>query len=358
MPNEHRILLVDDNATNLAILEEMLEDDYQIATSASGEEALALAPEFEPSLILLDVMMPGMDGYETCRRLRTHGALRHTKVIMVSAKAMVSERIEGYKAGADDYVTKPFDQEELLAKVKVYLRLKSMEEVDQLKSELLRWLCYETRTPLSGILAPAQVMVEEFVDADEQQQYLEMIYQSAVRLHNLIEKVILLSEMKASRLEFKFQVASISSVLQAAVRAVTDYAAESQVQIVQDDLDINAIQPLRMDVKRMETVIETLLQYAVRLSPMDSCVRVTLREEDDRLCLMVSDEGEGIEPGLLSHIFDEFAQADGMLLTEGQGLSLAIAREIVLAHDGTVSAENMPDAGTTFTLTLPRLPSE
>ena len=109
MLNDNRILLVDDNPTNLAILEEMLEDEFDLATSTSGEEALALATEFEPALILLDVMMPGIDGYETCRRLRSHAELRNTKVIMVSAKAMVSERLQGYEVGADDYVTKPFD---------------------------------------------------------------------------------------------------------------------------------------------------------------------------------------------------------------------------------------------------------
>ena len=232
-----------------------------------------------------------------------------------------------------------------------------MEEVDQLKVELLRWLCYETRTPLSSILAPVQVMVEEYVEADEQQRYLEIIYQSAIRLHNLIEKVILLSELQTGNIEFTFVPASMSDVIREAVQMVTDYAAESHVQIKHLQPDITSIRPVALDVKRMETVVETLLQYAVRLSPMDSVVEAVLTKDEDHLCLTITDQGEGIDPELLPHVFDEFAQADGMLLTEGQGLSLAIAREIVLTHNGTIGVESAKGVGTTFTMTLPIIKS-
>lgn len=119
-----RILIVDDQPEHLEILENVLGDDYEIATAASGEEALTLAKIFCPALILLDIIMPGLDGYETCRRLRGMPCLRHTKIIMVSAKAMVTERLPGDEAGADDYMTKSFDLEELREKIQVALRLR------------------------------------------------------------------------------------------------------------------------------------------------------------------------------------------------------------------------------------------
>ena len=125
MESRSRILIVDDHPTNIAIIEEVLGDDYHLATAMSGEEALAVAPRFSPHLILLDVMMPGIGGYETCRRLREHPTLYTVKILMVSAKAMKEERLEGYEVGADDYITKPFEAEELLAKVRVYLRLQA-----------------------------------------------------------------------------------------------------------------------------------------------------------------------------------------------------------------------------------------
>lgn len=135
MQRQSRILLVDDNPTNLAILEEMLGDEYRWEAATSGEEALEIAPDFQPDLILLDVMMPGTNGYETCRRIRANPALRNVKIVMVSAKALVSERLEGYDAGADDYLTKPFDEKELLAKVRVYL---SREQMKREIMEMLR----------------------------------------------------------------------------------------------------------------------------------------------------------------------------------------------------------------------------
>ena len=125
MQPRSRILVVDDSPTNIKIAKVTLGEIYHLATAVTGEEALQIAPDFQPDVILLDIMMPGIDGYEVCREIRGNPALRNTKIIMVSAKAMVSERLEGYEAGADDYITKPFEEDELLAKVRVFLRLKS-----------------------------------------------------------------------------------------------------------------------------------------------------------------------------------------------------------------------------------------
>jgi DNA-binding response OmpR family regulator len=120
--------MVDDNQTNLAILTELLESDFALRAARNGEEALRVAEEFEPGIILLDVMMPGLDGCETCRRLRAMPSLHGAIIIMLSAKAMPSEEAAGIDAGADDYVTKPFDDGELLAKVRGYAHTRSAPE--------------------------------------------------------------------------------------------------------------------------------------------------------------------------------------------------------------------------------------
>lgn len=127
MQGLNKILIVDDNATNLAVLEEVLAEHYSLKAAKSGEQALAVAEEFHPDLILLDVMMPGIDGYETCRRMRANANLKNVRIILVSAQVAGSKRLKGYEAGADDYVTKPFDSEELLTKVSVYLQLKRVD---------------------------------------------------------------------------------------------------------------------------------------------------------------------------------------------------------------------------------------
>jgi len=126
-----KILAVDDNSINLAIIEELLESQYNLMTVSTGIDALKVAHEFRPDLILLDIMLHGMNGYEVCQQIRESSSLRHTKIIMISAKAMTSDRLKGFQIGADDYLTKPFDGEELLAKVCTHLSPKPIEAISE-----------------------------------------------------------------------------------------------------------------------------------------------------------------------------------------------------------------------------------
>ncbi len=116
-----KILVVDDDQTNLKFLNEILEDDYQLRSVSTGEDALEILGEFNPEIVLLDVMLPGISGYDVCQKIRANEKMSEIKIILISAKAMVNERQKGYDAGADDYITKPFDHEELLEKVKSIL---------------------------------------------------------------------------------------------------------------------------------------------------------------------------------------------------------------------------------------------
>ena len=124
-PEGRRILIVDDSEMNLEVLEHLLEDDYELESAASGEECLQKLTAFSPDLVLLDIMMPGMSGYETCRRIKSSPVGDFTQVILISGKASTAERLEGYQAGADDYVIKPFDHDELLAKVRIHFKLRN-----------------------------------------------------------------------------------------------------------------------------------------------------------------------------------------------------------------------------------------
>jgi CheY-like chemotaxis protein len=132
MRQKYKILAVDDDRANLNIISEILFDEYEVKTAESGERALEIIKSYTPDLILLDIMMPGIDGYEVCRLLRTDSALAHTKILFLSAKEMLEERLRGYKVGGDDYITKPFEEDELLAKIRVFLKFKSEEAIKSL----------------------------------------------------------------------------------------------------------------------------------------------------------------------------------------------------------------------------------
>ena len=353
MQQQEKILIVDDHPINVEILEEVLGDQYQLATAFSGQEALAVASRFQPALILLDIMMPGLDGYETCRQLREDPVLRHTKIMMVSAKAMPAERLQGYEAGADDYITKPFNKEELLAKVNVYLRLKSAEEVNQLQSDTLALLSHETRTPLNGIIAPILQMLrdDEDISKNELALFLEMINHSVERLMRFFERVMVLSRMKAGDWAFQFAPSDLCDVIHGAIEDVAPHTLQQHVK-VEHELPESAA--ARLDAEQMREVVASILENAVRFSPLEGCVRLELTGDEAYWSLHITDQGEGIAAAFLPRLFEEFAQADIENNLKGQGLSLALARQIVQAHEGVITVESRAGEGTTFTIRLPR----
>ncbi|ETW94626.1 MAG: hypothetical protein ETSY2_49485, partial [Candidatus Entotheonella gemina] len=281
MKSQQTILLVDDNPANLFVLEEILGNIYRTVTAASGEEALEQAIECLPDLILLDIMMPGIDGYETCRQLRTIPNLQHTKIVMVSAKAMVSERLEGYHAGADDYITKPFEEEELLAKVRVYLRLKSIEEVDQLKTDLLTLLCDATITPLHGLLLPLRELhSQSSVDADEKAKFLDILEQSIAHLQGLFETILTLHAMRMEQWHNR-------DVPEEFKPAIPGSAEETSAR---DDT------PGLLNETQIVRAVTTLLEQALQTQPDAEPVKVDFERDDTHMCMTVHQAHAAIEP--------------------------------------------------------------
>ena len=353
----NRILAVDDDPVDITNLRKLLGKDYDLKTATTGEQALVIAAEFQPDIILLDNMMPGLDGREVCRHIRADMALRHTKIIMVSGKSLVCERVQAYQAGADDYITKPFDKDELLAKIRVYLRLKSVEELDQFKSNVLTLLSHEARTPLNSLLGPAEMLVsEEQMDAEERKLLVEMVHSAAKRLHCFFENVMLLSSLKSGKWQFNPAPTGLCDLVREAVGEVTTQAAERNVEIE----EVFAGDPMaHLDREQIKKTLQAILENAIRFSPPGASVRICVSGDDTEACVSVTDRGKGIDADYLPYVFEELSDPDIDHHSKGQGLSLAIARQVVLQHNGTISAESTKGAGATFTVRLPAMvPSE
>lgn len=351
MNHKHKILAVDDNEVNLSIMEEILSETYQLRTAANGEQALAMAHEFQPDVILLDIMMEGIDGYEVCRKIKNDPKLAQTKIIMVSAKAMVSERLKGYETGADDYITKPFEEYELIAKLKVYTRLKFIEEIDQLKDSILTLLSHETRTPMNQILGMAGILCEQNkMPDDERQSYAQVLLDSAQNLCTLIDKVNCLIDIKAGRFKLSYQKCSLNHIIENALKKNKSSAQAQNIQLVQN---IQQNTELECDSFEIAQIITAILDNAIRFSESGQKIQISAGIEGSDAFIKITDTGSGIPKEFLHRVFDEFTDSDFEHHSQGHGLSLAIAREIINMHSGSISVTSEPQKETTFTIHLP-----
>lgn len=346
-----RVLVVDDHVRNVAILEKILRSEYLVERATSGEEALSLATGFRPDVVLLDIMMPGIDGYETCRRLRACPELSHTKIILVSAKAQLSERLAGYEAGADDYVVKPFDQDELLVKLRVFMRLKSVEELNRLKSDMITLLTHETRTPLASILAPLEML--QSPEAGLSSRHLEMAriaHRGAVRLNEFIEGLGLLNDIQSGHVALELVPHDLAAIALSAVERASEAARGRQVTV---QVDVQPGLVCDCDAGHLGWVLAALLDNATRFSPSPGVVSVRIHAQGATAVLSVADQGPGIPQPFLAAVFDGLTVPDIGHHHSGRGLSMVTARAILRRHEGEISAHNSPDGGAVFELLLP-----
>ncbi len=350
MDQQNRILAVDDDPMNLAILEDLLED-YTVITATHGQEALEIAHQKRPDLILLDIMMPGMNGYEVCRALRQDKALCGVKIILVSAKARVEERLQGYEAGADDYVVKPFDCTELLAKIQVYLRLKSMEEIDQLKGSMLKLIGHELRTPLTGMISGLEILAEECpTEPEERRDIANLVLRNIHRLHNLIERAMLLCRLEAGEQCFIPNQVRADELVRVALVNKAQQATDHQITL-SPVYHTQAL--LKVDNLAIIPVLSDVLDNAIRFSPNGSTVEILVQEDDQQVQFVISDQGKGITSDQQTHLFTGFTDSDMDHHSQGQGLSLAIAHRTVTQHGGQISIHSEPDQGTRVEIALP-----
>ncbi|TLM65655.1 MAG: response regulator [Deltaproteobacteria bacterium] len=382
------ILIVDDRQENLLAMESLLgEESLEVVTAQSGAEALRLALRRDYALVLLDVQMPGMDGFETAELMRGHPKTKGVPIIFITAgEKSAGSVFKGYEAGAVDYIYKPIDPVILRSKVRVFSELyrqrRAIERHEQLleqqvaertrelrealilaeaagkaKDEFLANTGHEIRTPLTAILGAIDLLSTGDLTA-AQRQYFDMISGAADNLLILIDNLLELAEIEAGRFS--------SGCLRFSLRACLETATASQLGRIREKclgfrVTIDDTVPDRLcgDRPRLERIVLNLLANAVKFTHRGEIaltVSATPRS-DGRLDLhvQVSDTGVGIDRDALARIFKPFEQADGSATRRfgGAGLGLAVCRRLTELMGGEIRVESTAGAGSTFTVTLP-----
>jgi signal transduction histidine kinase len=364
-----RVLLADDNADMRDYVGRLLREHWTVEAVSNGRAALDAARAHPPDLVLADVMMPGLDGFELLRALRGHPATATVPVILLSARAGEEARVEGLQAGADDYVVKPFTARELIARLSTHLTLARMrheaarqaeaarteaEAASSAKDIFLATLSHELRQPLGSILGWVRLLQRPDLDADQRTPIVERLERSVHTLTRLIDDLLDVSSIVTGKMRLNLQPMDVRELIEGALDTVRAAAAAKGVQL-QTTLDPKT-PPIIGDGGRLQQVVWNLLSNAVKFTPAGGRVTVDLRHDDARVVIEVCDSGRGISPDFMPRLFERFTQAttDVRRAAPGLGLGLAIARHLVELHGGTLTADSRGEGrGSTFTVSLP-----
>lgn len=360
------VMIVDDNPTNIEILGESLGDDYELVFATSGADALELVLADKPDLILLDVMMPGMDGYELCTILKGDPANRDIPIIFVTAMTQEEDEIKGLELGAIDYLTKPISPHIVRVRVKNHLELKRYRDLletlaaaaDRAKKEFLRSVSHELRTPLTPIIGMTDLVLTSEEDF-EKRKYLSLVQKAALKLLGIIEDLIETSRLEGGGACLDKRPFMLKPFLDGLVGGVDPLARAKGLKL-RVTIDPQLPDAVSADQAMLHKVLSMLLGNALKFTSGGEValeLSRTLVYDEPMLHFCVTDTGIGMDPGDLEKIFDGFTQLDGSITRAfpGLGLGLTLARRIVELMDGRIWAENGPAGGSVFHAEIPLL---
>lgn len=353
-----RILLVDDNADMRDYVKRLLDERWEVETAANGAIALDLIRQNPPNLVVSDVMMPEVDGFQLLTAIREDPQTKSIPVILLSARAGEESTIEGLTAGADDYLIKPFSARELIARVETQLqmsRLRQERSSNRFKNEFLLTVTHELQSPLATILAWARLLQTHPFDQDRAARALSAIERNAEVEAKLVRDLLDVSNILSGNLRLKPQLVELSPLMQNTIAQFRRAAESKELQLL-ESMAITANSTIKADGNRLRQIVAILLENAIKFTPAGGQIEIQITGTRSHLQIIVSDTGIGITPEFLPHVFDRFSQAEvpSRHSPGGVGLGLAIAHHLVELHRGTIEVHSDGEGtGTTFTVRLP-----
>ncbi len=353
------ILVVDDEPKNIQVVGPLLlKQGHEVIAAGTGEDALAKLRAARPDLILLDVMMPGMSGFELCRRLRSEPEWRDIPVIFLSAVTDKSFIMEALQAGAMDYVTKPFHGPELLSRVEVHLKLqntrKRLAAMIEERNRLLEVVAHDLKNPLGGVQFAASMLAEDVASLDPRQGTLVgSIRESASRALEIVGSLLQTRQLEEAKARIGRVPLCLREYAEQAVRGFLQHGRTKNITIEVESREETI--PVQGDRRSLLCSMENLVSNAIKFSPRGTLVRIELFAEGKSGVFRIDDQGPGVQEDERELLFRKFTRLSARP-TGGEistGLGLHIVRELMEAMGGTVHYETGPRGGACFVLSLP-----
>lgn len=374
-PPASTVMVVDDTPANLLLLEEILTGGgYRVSAFPSGELALEAIRHAAPDLLLLDIMMPGLDGYAVCERLKADSALQSIPVIFISALSQASEKVRALAAGGVDYVTKPFFADEVIARVAVHLDLQArrrevehqrrdlarvnarLRELEGQRDTLVHMVAHDMKSPLSAIIMAVSMLQEllpKFAEADPTRRdaggrLLHSMSRASRHLRDMIETLVDVSRLEQAAMPLQL---ARHDVRELVARAVALQGPRLPAEVFTHVVPAEPVEAI-CDADLVGRVLQNLLDNAINHAGGQARIGLEVECRSGEVCLRVTDNGRGIPAEARKRIFEKFGQV-GAGEKHGSGLGLTFCKLAVEAQGGTIGVDSVPGQGSTFWFTLP-----
>lgn len=350
------ILIVDDELENFDVLEAMLmAEAYQLHYAANALQALSFLETHQPDLILLDVMMPGMDGIELCRRIKTNSLWCHIPIIMVTALNSKEDLVRCLDAGATDFLSKPTHSAELRARVRSMLRIKQqhddLQSLLQVREDMVGMMVHDLRNPLSSIILSTELLRIGQLSPQRCQEKVDKIAIAAHQLQFQIDSLLLMAKIESGKMLLNLTEVDVRTLCDSALNDFAAIADQKRLSLKSHLAEAGG--SLSVDANVFRRILDNLLSNAIKFSPVGSTILLqTDYLETGGVMIRVTDEGPGVSEAIKQRIFNKYEIGTLIQGVDQTGLGLAFVKMAIEAHGGEITVENNHPRGTTFTLKL------
>lgn len=352
-----RILVVDDEPISQTIVEgKLLPDGYTLFFAENGAEALAKIPDCQPHVILMDVMMPGMDGFTACQRLKSDPRWHSIPVIMVTALDDRNTLQRGFEAGATDFVSKAASAIELRARVRSMVKIKeqfdSLAQLLTLREDMANMVVHDMRTPLTSMIGYSQLLEHLSLPEEQVKDIAQKIVSEGQRLNRFIDDMLLMAKMEENELQLHLTETDIVALVHTTIKHLHVSASTKNIALEFTPPSQSPVVPV--DANLFQRVLDNLVSNAIKYSPYDTTVHFTVTSVSGgshAVRITIADEGPGIPDEQKQTIFQKFntgATSDNKVLQIGLGL--AFSKMVVKAHHGTLTVTDNQPTGAIFVI--------